>query len=1670
MADRAEGPCPGTLVDLLRLRAKLGGGARVYSFLHDDGHRESLTFGELDRRACAVAQGLSAHGSPGDRVLLLLPSGLDYAVAFYGCLYAGCVAVPAFPPDDGRARRGEERLSVIVADAGARLALSTRAVLDSGTTARALPGLPVLASDELARTDPTAWQEPATGAGDLALLQYTSGSTSDPRGVMLTHRNMIHNAAIQRRAWRLSSASVGVSWLPLYHDLGVLTCLLQPIFSGFAATMMSPAAFLRSPLSWLRTISDERGTFAGGPNFAFDLCVRKTTPAQRAALDLSTWDRAFNGAEPVHPETLRGFAEAFAPSGFRAEAMYPCYGLSEANLVAGGLRDAPPIITRLDREQLANGRAVRAAQDTPAERVRVVVGCGTWQDEQDVRIVDPQTRELRDDGVEGEIWVGGPSVSEGYWGRPEESVASFGARLANEPQAKFLRTGDLGFVLDGELYVAGRLKDLLIVRGRNHHPQDIERTLLAAHPALRPGGGVAFSIDGDGDGDGEERLVIVQEVPGDLDADRLFADLRQHIAEQHELALYAAALVRPGTLPKTTSGKVRRRACRQAFLDNTLDVVAAFRSQVADVQDDPADAPGAPLDRREIERRLVAWLAPRLGVAPPELSTTEPLARYGLDSRLAVDLSGEVQRWLGRRIPATVAYAHRTVSALAGYLVGNQTVRDAPSGRAPAHEPIAIVGIGCRFPGAPGPAEYWALLRDGIDAVTEVPASRWDARAFYHGDPSVPGKTHSKWGGFLDQIDGFDPLFFGISPREAAHVDPQQRLLLEVSWEALEDAGIPVSSLAGSDTGVFVGITTDDYGKLSWARPRDIDAFSATGTLSCIAANRISYVLDLRGPSMSIDTACSASLVAVHQACQSLWSGETTVAIAGGVNLILSPENTISQTKLGALAADGRCKAFDARADGFVRGEGAGIVVLKRLSRALADGDRIHALVRGTAVTQDGRSNGLTAPNPEAQKAVLREAYRHAGVSPGEVQAVEAHGSGTPLGDPIEARALGEVLAESRPPGDRCVLGSVKTNIGHLESAAGVAGLIKMTLALSRGEIPRSLHYTAPNPEIPFEAIPLRVATAHEAWPERAGERLAGVSSFGMGGTNAHVVLSSAPPVGTRDPGVEPGPLVLPLSARSAKALRVRAGQLRTALATLQAADVVHVAGQRSEHHEHRAAVVGSTSGELAEALRAIERGEATRLASTGTRPAGGAPALCFVFSGHGSQHAGMGRELFATQPAFERAIRRCDEALAPHLGWSITDAVAREAEVERFDRAQPMIFAMQVALAAVWESRGVVPDVVVGHSVGEIAAAFVAGALSLDDAAAVVALRCKLLSRARGRGEMAAIGLSVHEAKAAIVREAGRVSIAVSNSAASTVIAGEPEAIARVVAELRARDVYCRAVQVDVAAHCHLVDPFRDELEAGLARISSSIRADPLCLERDRWRDRHRLDERCVLGPSSARAGAVRRCDRVRRRAHRHVPRDRAAPDPDDGDRAGARARRAERGDDRFVATPRAGRGCDPGGDGCAVRRRSHDRLRSSASPRRARRLAAGLSVAASALLAGRRRRRRSRPAGQPPAGPPFAARCRRWKLAGGARRVANVTAVRRGPRSVRSAGVVQPRVHRDGARRRGRRARCGRLRGDRRRAPPRAVPVRRAARGAARDHAGAGERGRLRDREPRR
>ncbi|MFQ5794230.1 MAG: SDR family NAD(P)-dependent oxidoreductase [Candidatus Bipolaricaulia bacterium] len=746
-------------------------------------------------------------------------------------------------------------------------------------------------------------------------------------------------------------------------------------------------------------------------------------------------------------------------------------------------------------------------------------------------------------------------------------------------------------------------------------------------------------------------------------------------------------------------------------------------------------------------------------------------------------------------------------------------------------EPIAIIGMGCRFPGAKDPEAFWQLLQDGVDAITEVPADRFDIDTVYDPRPAVPGKMRTRWGGFLEQVDQFDPFFFGISPREANRMDPQQRLLLEVAWEALEDAGQVPAQLAGRPRpiGVFIGIINDDYKdlQLSDGDLTDIDVYAGTGMARSVASGRLSYALGLQGPSLTVDTACSSSLVAVHLACQSLWGGQCTTALAGGVNLILEPYPTIAFSQADMVAPDGRCKFCDARADGFVRSDGVGIVVLKPVSMAQRDGDPIYAVIRGSAVNNDGNSSGLLmTPSQKGQEAVLRQAYRDAGVPPGRVHYVEAHGTGTSVGDPVELQALGTVLAEGRPKDRPCVIGSVKTNIGHTEGAAGIAGLIKAALSLKHRVIPPSLHFQEPNPNIPWQDLPLMVQQELSSWPADSEPALAGVSSFGISGTNAHIVLEEAPqttPAQKEVPAQTTKAQLLPLSAHSPEALEAMVRAYQMFMATKQdrdtpsLQDICYTASVRRAHHDHRLALVVHSQEELAERLEAfleeMDLGMSPGAGHTVPEPQ---RKLVFVFSGQGSQWVGMGRALLEQEPVFREALERCDRAIQPYVDWSLMEELAADEAQSRLDQVdviQPMIFAVQVALAALWHSWGIEPDAVVGQSMGEVAAAHVAGALSLEDAARIICRRSQLVKRTSGQGGMAVVGLPLEEAQRALDGYEDHVSVAVSSSPSSTVLSGDATALKEIVDRLERQEIFCRWIKVDYASHSPYMDPLQPDL-----------------------------------------------------------------------------------------------------------------------------------------------------------------------------------------------------------------------------------------------------------------
>jgi acyl transferase domain-containing protein/thioesterase domain-containing protein len=870
-----------------------------------------------------------------------------------------------------------------------------------------------------------------------------------------------------------------------------------------------------------------------------------------------------------------------------------------------------------------------------------------------------------------------------------------------------------------------------------------------------------------------------------------------------------------------------------------------------------ADLDGAV--RRLVLGRLREWY----GVDPAHVPDDRPLAELGVASRDAVTLAAQLSELAEVRLPATLlweapslrqlvrrvrAAASSAAEAGAGTAATRaNTGRRARSGPEPVE--IAVVGIGCRLPGGVTSAEgYWELLRGGTDAVGTLPDGRWDDFAL----PDDPALAQAnRCGGFLDDVAGFDAEFFGIAPSEAAAMDPQQRLLLEVAREGLDHAAIPAAALAGTRTGVYVGISGNEYAHLTTRALDRIEAWTAPGAALSIAANRLSYALDLRGPSLAVDTACSSSLVAVHHAVRALVSGECDTALAGGVNVLLSPALTLGFQRAGALAPDGRCKTFDAAADGMVRAEGCAVIVLRRLADAQRNGDRVLAVILGSAVNSDGRSNGLLAPSAEAQRDLLAELYSAPGSIPAaEVDYVEAHGTGTVLGDPVEASALGAVLGRGREPDQPLLLGSVKTNLGHLEAAAGIAGLIKTVLALHHDQLPPHLHFATPNPHIDFDALRLRVVTDPEPWPRYSGTATAGVSAFGFGGTNAHILVqeyrTDAGPVDF-DP-CDPVPAVLPLDAPTPARLREDAADLASWLAAQPPypvlTDVAHTLAGRTGRGRHRAAVVARTREQAAEALIRLSGDQPHPALVTGSARSGG-PGPVWVFSGYGSQWAGMARRLLDDEPVFAAAVARLEPLLMRHAGISLRAHLEPDADLTRPGAVQPVLFGLQVALAELWRSCGQQPAAVIGHSMGEVAAAVVAGSLSERDGARVIAVRSHLLDGLTG-GAMAAVDRSPAEIAELADGLMPSVEIAVHASPQQCVVAGSAQDIERLIALVTAEGGTARPLGVVGAGHTSQVDALLGPLAQRLGEIGVREPSCPMYTTVDQ-------DPRARLAPDTA-------------------------------------------------------------------------------------------------------------------------------------------------------------------------------------------------------------------------
>ncbi|MFI4954283.1 MAG: SDR family NAD(P)-dependent oxidoreductase [Gammaproteobacteria bacterium] len=1074
-----------TLLTYLEKNVVIRGSQIAYIFLADgETAKERLTYAQLHKKAHAIAGHLQQLAKLGDRIVLCYEPGLDFICAFLGCWYAGMIAVPAYPL---RNNRHAHRLYAIVEDCQPALILGTSESIALMQTIELFSSSTFVLTETISDAMAKQYQPCFITSDSLAFLQYTSGSTGKPKGVMVSHGNVIENHLVISQSFGATCDDTSISWLPIQHDMGLIGNLLYTIFSGGTEVCMPPTAFLEKPIRWLNAISYYHAYGSGGPNFAYQLCVDHIRTEEMQDCDLSSWKIAFNGAEPIRASTLAQFIEKFKPYGFNSNAFSPCYGMAETTLMV-----------------CAKPRNTLYSTHTFGQSL--LVSSGLVFESYTAKIVDPQTRKVCGKGEIGEIWLSGPSVAQGYWNNPEATANTFHAHLLHDSH-HYLRTGDLGYLLEQELYIAGRLKDLIILQGQNIYPQDIEGMVETSHAAIRKNCIAAFSADINE----QEQLVIVAEVERryrKIDFKPVFHAIRKALIDELGIVPFSIQLLAPAKSLKTTSGKIQRNATKASYLQGTLLVIAS--------DDLWSPLQGNIPTRSIIYQQIIEMLCKILGVE--EISAQKTFSELGGTSLHAILFHEQLQAYVGNRIELSpsVALDYPTVDALSAFLFSQLTGAFAPrtipfkTSSLFSTEPIAIIGMSCRFPHAENPEAFWKLLSSGGDGIELIPKSRWDWEVYYDKNPEMPDKTYVKHGGFIEGIEYFDAAFFGISPREAEMMDPQQRLVLETTWHALQDAGIDPSSLRNSDTSVFVGASSFDYENLL-AQQHVHNNYVATGNTASVLAGRVSYELGLQGPSLTLDTACSSSLTALHEACNSLHLGETSLAIVSGVNVLLLPDGFINLSNVHMLSPEGRCKVFDESADGYVRAEGCGVVILKKLSEAQRDKDRILAVICSAVLNQDGASSGLTVPNGAAQEQLLREALSQAHLQPHEISYLETHGTGTKLGDPMETHAIATVYEGSHQNRSPLIIGSAKANIGHLEAAAGMAGIIKVILSMWHEAIPPQINVAKLNPKINLTTVPMQIPQELKPWKKNQHKRRAGISSFGFSGTNAHVILEEAP-------------------------------------------------------------------------------------------------------------------------------------------------------------------------------------------------------------------------------------------------------------------------------------------------------------------------------------------------------------------------------------------------------------------------------------------------------------------------------------------------------------------------------------------------------------------------------
>ncbi len=1448
---------------------------RGITFLQNDNSECFLSYLALLEGATRRLGGLQEQGfAPGQYALILLEDSREFVLTFWACILGGIIPVPAsYPASSKVINTSLSKLQAIWEVLERPLIISDHSLAEARDEMETTLGISGLRILEAAKLD-TAGRDGThmlAGAHTPAMIQFSSGSTSVPKGTILTHDNLLTNIESIITSSRMSEDDRSLGWMPYHHDMGLIGFHLSTVACGINQFNMTPMKFVKRPTLWLDMIDKHRITFTGCPNFGLRLVSSRVKEEQLKSWDLSSLRLLYNGAEPISVKTMREFMDKFVHSGLQRSAMYPVYGMAEACLAVSFPRPGEePLVHSVNRERLVGESRIEAIGENN-RHASLIADEGYPVTGMEIRIVDDASGAVVPQGTVGEIQIRGRNVTSGYINNPEATTRSY--------QDGWLKTGDTGVVLNGRLSVIGRIKDIIFVNGQNFFAHDIE-AVMEELDGVEPG---KIAVCGWHDEqEGQERVGIFSTVRlQEQEIKPFYAKILRHVNEVIGIAVDYVSLIR--SIPKTTSGKVQRFVLVEAFRKGEFqdksysaayfaeETKGAYSLEAPSLEVPSLEAPSLEAPSLEAPFPVAApgafldkirgvW-AEVLGRPAAAIPYNQSFMSMGGTSLKAIQILGALEDELRIELTHDLLIKCRTIEEMDSYLArrvntgGNPpsagerqsaSVQDTNSNDAD----IAVIAMACRFPGASSPEEFWNNLLQGKDSIREVPRDRWNIDDYYSPAPEF-GKIYCRNGGFLDNPYGFDAALFGISGEEAAVMDPQQRIVMELVYELIERAGYSRQQMNGRDVGLFVGAGGNSYfeyhlNTLNRMNLQSFDSFSmltsvqqerimeewkrklgVTGTHPNLLVDNIvnmipartSQEFNFKGPSMVVDTACSSSLVTLHLAAASIRRGECGSAIAGGIHLMLTPASYQYFSSAEALSPTGRSSVFAADADGFVPGEGAGLVMLKPLEQALQDGDPVLAVLKASGINNDGHSIGVMAPNPDGQRELIESLYIRHNLSPADVQYVEAHGTGTKIGDPSEVRALDNAFKRWELLQQSVAIGSVKSNIGHLLGAAGIAGFIKVVMALQNKIMPPQINVSAPNPMLKFEKTPFYLLTAAQEWSVAEGTaRRAAINSFGFGGTNSHMVVEEAPARASTSEAEQPvrAKHIIGLSAQTEPALLQKMLELAAFLeqhGDYPLADVCYTENATRTALPHRFHAVTDSVPDL---IRKLQTGVPA------AAPVSHSPAMALMFTGQGSQYAGMGRALYEGLPAFRNNVDACSAAFEPYLDLKLTDLIyggeADDKLLAQTQLTQPAVFTLDYAFGHLLLDAGVQPAYMLGHSIGEWAAACLAGIVSLADAARLVAARGRLMSGLPAAGAMAAIFTSGSALEELLQPFAGSLWVAGYNIT-HQVVSGSSEAVDEFLSVLQAKGIRAKRLNVSQAFHTPLMTPmleaFRKELEA---------------------------------------------------------------------------------------------------------------------------------------------------------------------------------------------------------------------------------------------------------------